>query len=159
MAHKFKDSNGKTVYMCDRPFVAIMPKSLEIGDEIVLKGKIKDDAKLFSVNFTLDCGKNIAYHFETNFIDDTVRQDFNIDGRWYLSANSVPNTWIDGPGQGFILTFHFDDSEILVYSDDEFRNIQYRFEYQLDLGDITAIQVWDDVDYISELIFRYRKNK
>lgn len=61
-------------------------------------------------------------------------------------------------GQEFVLTFHFDDSEILVYSDDENRCFQYRFAYKFDIGDIKSVQVWDDVDYIKEIIFRYKKN-
>jgi len=66
------------------------------------------------------------------------------------------NTWISGPGQEFVLTFHFDDSEIFVYSDDEDRCFLYRFGYKFDIGDIKAVQLWDDVDYVKEIIFRYK---
>lgn len=30
--------------MTVRPFVAILPKNPQIGDEVILKGKLKDDA-------------------------------------------------------------------------------------------------------------------
>lgn len=56
-----------------------------------------------------------------------------------------------------MLTFHFDDNEILVYSDDEDRCFQYKFGQKFDIGDIKAVQVWDDIDYVEEIIFRYRK--
>lgn len=59
-------------------------------------------------------------------------------------------------GQEFVLTFHFDDSEIFVYSDDEDRCFLYRFGYKFDIGDIKAVQLWDDVDYVKEIIFRYK---
>lgn len=62
-------------------------------------------------------------------------------------------------GQEFVLTFHFDDSEFLVYSDDENRCFQYRFEYKFDIRDIKSVQVWDDIDYVDEIIFRYKKNQ
>lgn len=155
--HTFTDSRGAAVTMADRPFVAFLPKLLTIGDEIVLKGKIKDNAKMFSVNLTVDCGENIAYHFETNLTDGTVIQDYKIGGKWRGSAKSVPNTWIDGDGQEFTLTFYFDDSGIVVYTGDESRNMQYEFEYFVDIGTVRAIQVWDDVQHISEIIFRYGK--
>lgn len=32
--------------MTVRPFMAVLPKQTQIGDEIILKGKIKDDAQL-----------------------------------------------------------------------------------------------------------------
>lgn len=32
--------------MADRPFVARLPKPIQIGDEFVLKGKTKKDAKV-----------------------------------------------------------------------------------------------------------------
>lgn len=154
--HWFTDSNGTLESMHDRPFVAILPKRMKIGDEIVLKGKIKSKAKIFSVNLTLDCGLNIAYHFETNFIDDTVIQDYKINGRWNGEKISE-NIWIDGPGQKFVLTFYFDDEEILIYTGDEHRNYLYRFAYQFDVGDIKTLQVWDDVDYINEIVFRLKQ--
>lgn len=59
-------------------------------------------------------------------------------------------------GQDFVLTFHFDDSEIFVYSDDEDRCFLYTFGYKFDIGDIKSVQVWDDVDYVKEIIFRYK---
>lgn len=153
--HKFKASNGKTVTMSDRPFVACFPKQIKIGDEVILKGKLTDNAKVFSVNFTVDCGENIAYHFKTMFSKNIVVQNFKAGGEWHKPAINDDNTWTDGPGKKFVLTFHFDDNEVLVYSGDEDRSFQYRFEYQFDIGDIKTVQVWDDVDYISEIIFRY----
>lgn len=154
--HEFKDSNGKVITMSDRPFVAFLPQQIKECDEIVIKGKIKDIAKVFSINFTLDCGKNVAYHFETNFIDNTVKQNYKTNGEWDKSESIEENTWTNGPGHNFVLTFMFDDNEFLVYSEDEFRNFQYRFPYQYDIRDIKTVQVWDDVEYINEIIFRYK---
>lgn len=61
-------------------------------------------------------------------------------------------------GQDFILTFHFTEREIMVYTDDTARCFQYEFEHQFDIADIKSVQVWDDVDYIDEIVFRYQKN-
>lgn len=154
--HRFIASNGNAVTMCDRPFVSIFPQRMNYGDEIILKGKVKDRAKVFSVNLALDCGVNIAYHFETNFSDSTVTQRYKINGQWRGESVS-DNTWIDEPGQKFVITFHFDDDGILVYSGDEQRTFLYSFDYQFDVGEIKTIQCWDDVDYINEITYRFKK--
>lgn len=67
------------------------------------------------------------------------------------------NQWIPGPGHEFTLTFFFDDNDFLVYTNDDNRNYHYKFGYQFDIGDIHSIQVWDDVEYINEITFRYKK--
>lgn len=73
-------------------------------------------------------------------------------------SDSVFFLFFPYPGHEFVLTFHFDDSEFLVYSDDENRCFQYRFGYKFDIRDIKSVQVWDDVDSVDEIIFRYKKN-
>lgn len=145
------------VSMLDRPFVAILPKQIQFGDEIIVKGKLKDNANVFSVNFTVDCGENIAYQFKTNLADNTLVQNAKINGKWNDNKIIETNTWIDDAGQQFVLTFQFTDSDILVYSDDENRNLICNFDYRLDIDDIKTVQVWDDVEYINEIIFRYNK--
>lgn len=32
--------------MTVRPFIAILPRQTQVGDEIILKGKLKDDAQV-----------------------------------------------------------------------------------------------------------------
>lgn len=141
-------------------FMAILPKQTQIGDEIILKGKIKNNAHVFSVNFVLSCcpnANNIAYHFETDFVSNTVTHNYKKIGIWN-EATVNENTWIQS-GQEFVLTFHFDDSEILVYSDDENRYFLKRFGYKFDISDIMSVQLWDDVDCVKEITFRYRQHK
>lgn len=133
-----------------------MPKRVEIGDEIILKGKVKDDAKVFSVNFVPEYPMNVIYHFKTNFITNNVTHNFKTAGEWNEELVEG-NTWIAGPGKEFVLTFFFDDNSILVYTDDENRHHQYKFDYQFDIGDIHSLEVWGDLDFISEIIFRYKK--
>lgn len=76
----------------------------------------------------------------------------------YSDSVFFPFLYILYSGHEFVLTFHFDDSEFLVYSDDENRCFQYRFAYKFDIRDIKSVQVWDDVDSVDEIIFRYKKN-
>lgn len=137
-------------------FTAILPKPAKIGDVIILKGKIKDDAKVFSVNFLPEYPLNVIYHFKTNFVSNNVTHNYKTVGKWNDEIIET-NSWIPGPGHEFTLYFQFHDNEFLVYSGDENRGHQYRFAYQFDIGDIYSVQVWDDLDYISEVIFRYGK--
>lgn len=90
-----------------------MPKPVQIGDEIIVKGKIKDDAKVFSVNFVPEYPMNIIYHFKTNFVANNVVQNYKTAGKWNDELTEE-NTWIVGPGEEFVLTFFFDDNKILV---------------------------------------------
>lgn len=61
-------------------------------------------------------------------------------------------------GQEFVLTFHFYEDEIVVYSDDQDRCFQYKFDHKFDMGVIKSVQLWDDVDHVNEIVFRYKNN-
>lgn len=55
----------------------------------------------FSVNFTLECCPNplnIAYHFKTNFMNNTVTHNYKTVGDWNEEIVDE-NTWIQGPGK------------------------------------------------------------
>uniref|UniRef100_A0A0K8TTR1 Galectin n=1 Tax=Tabanus bromius TaxID=304241 RepID=A0A0K8TTR1_TABBR len=143
--------------MCDRPLIAPLPKHLSYGDEIILKGKVRDDATEISFNFVLDsCPQPsmIAYHFKTKFKENVVVH--NTKQCTWLEEKPEENTWIDKPGEEFILTFYFDDSEILIYTGDDMRDLQYRYDHVLAYDEIKSVQVWGDVEYITEVTFRYR---
>lgn len=58
----------------------------------------------FSVNLTLDCCPNplnIAYHFKTNLIENTVIHNYKTVGSWNDEVIDE-NTWIQGTGKHFI---------------------------------------------------------
>lgn len=59
-------------------------------------------------------------------------------------------------GSEFTLTFHFTENEIIVYTEDEGRTYQYQFGHKFDISQIENVQVWDDIEYIQEIIFRYK---
>lgn len=59
----------------------------------------------FSVNFTLECCPiplNVAYHFKTNFVDNTVRHNYKTVGSWNDEIIEE-NTWIQGSGNNNII--------------------------------------------------------
>lgn len=67
------------------------------------------------------------------------------------------NSWIQGPGQEFVLTFFFSDDEIVVYTNDVGRGFQYKYSNKFNIDDIRSVEVWGDVEYVNEIIFRYKK--
>jgi len=145
--------------MTQKPFIALFPKAPAFNDEVVVKGKIKDDASIFSVNFCLDCCPKpsyVAYHFKTIFDSNSVVHNFK-SGTWQDEIVEE-NTWIDGPGQTFVLTFLFTDTDITVYTEDDGRCFQYAFTHKFDISDIKSVQLWDDFEYVDEIIFRYKNN-
>lgn len=144
--------DSRDVCLCRPPFSAILPKPLQFGDKINLKGKIKNDANVFSVNFLLEYPLNIAYHFRTDFDTNNVTHNYKSSGIWNDEVVEK-NTWIDGPGREFNLTFFFDDKDILIYNSGGF---QYRFGHKFNIGDIKTVQTWGDVDFISEIAFIYK---
>lgn len=85
-------------------------------------------------------------------------QNWRTNGKWG-DETVEPNTWTDA-GQEFTLTFEFTEEEIMVYSGDgDNEDFITQFSYQSDMGHFASVQVWDDVDYVNEIIFRYHKNK
>lgn len=58
----------------------------------------------FSINFTLECCPiplNVAYHFKTNFVDNTVTHNYKTVGIWNDEVVEE-NTWIQGSGNKII---------------------------------------------------------
>lgn len=135
---------------CSPPFAVAKP--IQVGDIIILEGKIKDDAKQFSVNFRMEDPSDIAYHFRTDFTSrQTVVHNRKVDGSWKHEIVEN-NTWIEGPGKSFSLYFFFDKNEIWVYNEED---LQYKFKLHAALDDIKYVQAFDDVEYIDEIAFEY----
>lgn len=60
-------------------------------------------------------------------------------------------------GQEFVLRFILNEDSIIVYTGDYPSSIfEYEFKLQYDISTITNIQVWDDVERVDELVFRYK---
>ncbi|XP_058454657.1 uncharacterized protein LOC131432426 [Malaya genurostris] len=178
--------------MSERPFTVQFPKSPEIGDEIIVRGKLKPDAKVFSVNFILPlppsmlrslsepdsvpasnqnihtCCSNghstssqappyIAYHFKTVFLDDgtsvVVQNWKNIV--WQQEMRS-PNLWLKDRNRPFGIIFRFHHDTIKVFAEHTHHAPEYEFEYQVPLESIRIVELWDDVEFVEEVTFRFR---
>lgn len=131
-------------------------------DEVILKGKVKNDAKEFFINFPAyplsTPPTNIAYQFKTNFVTNQIAHNYKTNGHWN-DEKVEKHTWISGPVQELVLTFSFGDGEIFVYAGDEYRNYQYAFERKFSIDSIRSIEVWGDVEFIDEITFRYKRGE
>ncbi|XP_055850811.1 galectin-4 isoform X1 [Episyrphus balteatus] len=167
-----------------RPFIAIIPQSINDGDKVLLKGLVKDNANEFSINFATGTGPNpedIAYHFKTIFPENIVVENSKRNGDWMdeqikewpasdgplkvhlaLNYSHFPNNK-DNPksssisGPGFALEFAFTSGYVYTYlvEDEHSRNLISFYEHDYDLNEINSVQVWGDVEKIQELTFRY----
>lgn len=134
---------------------AEIPKPFRIGDEVVIKGKITNDNRRFiRATFKVD-DNNMPYIFKTIFNTNIVQQGYKRDGKWHKTKGV--NTWTDGLGSEFVLTFHFDEKEILVYDGDEHRRLKYKFEYQFDINVIKSLSL--GMGHVREIKLRYAKAK
>ncbi|XP_053690753.1 uncharacterized protein LOC128739300 [Sabethes cyaneus] len=177
----------------ERPFTVQFPKKPEIGDEIIVKGKLKPNARVFSVNFILPlpppmvrsssvpdsfvknsshgsgvCCNNgldtanpsppyIAYHFKTVFKDDgssVVVQNWK-NLVWQQEVLG-PNLWLKDRNRPFGLIFRFHHDTIRVFAEHTHHTPEYEFEYQVPLESIRTVQLWDDVEFVEEVTFRFR---
>lgn len=177
--------------MIERPFRAQIPKKPDIGDEVIVKGKLKPDASVFSVNFILPqpppvqkslsapassesngqtthkcCGQPtnpnqtwpyIAYHFKVILNDDgsciVVQNWKNVV--WQDERRSLSHSFQDRT-RPFTLIFRFHHDTIRVFVDHTHHAPDFEFEYQLPLERIRTVEVWDDVEYVEEVTFRFR---
>ncbi|XP_055906510.1 galectin-9 isoform X2 [Eupeodes corollae] len=140
-----------------RPFIAIIPQSINEGDKVLLKGLVKDDAYEFSINFVTGTSPNpedIAYHFKTIFSENIVVENSKRNGDW---MDEQVKEWPVSDGPGFALEFAFTGGNVYTYlvEDEHSRNLISYYPLDYDLHEIDSVQVWGDVEKIQELTFRY----
>lgn len=98
----------------------------------------------------------IAYHFKVIFNDDGSRI---VAQNWknivWQEEERTPSDLFQDRTRPFTLIFRFDRDTIRVFVDDTDCTSDYVFEYQLPLERIRTVEVWDDVEYVEEVTFRF----
>lgn len=181
----------------ERPFSAQFPKKPQIGDEVIVKARLKPNAKVFSINFIMPtpppvhkslsapasaaessatsvaglgcCGRllapkssppYIAYHFKTLFIEDGDDADSVVVQNWknvvWQAELREPNRWLRDRKRPFTLIFRFHHDTIRVFVDHTHQAPEYEFEYQVPLERIRLVELWDDVEFVEEVTFRFK---
>ncbi|KAL5293418.1 hypothetical protein ACFFRR_011879 [Megaselia abdita] len=144
-------------YMSNRGDFCFRP-----GDSVTLKGILRANAEKFSINFTTtdcDCPENIIYHFKLDFDENTIIENSKENNQWSEDEVVNDNESFENDGSGeFKLQFTFQEDKINTFIMHESTpSYLTSFSYNGDLTyeKIKYIQVWDDVDKISEILFQF----
>ncbi|XP_067614165.1 uncharacterized protein [Eurosta solidaginis] len=162
--------------MSSTKFIAVLPQPTQIGDKIRISGIVSQNAEQFSINFAnepYEHPQSITYHFKWDIANKIIIEDYKENGQWidyketYLaefdgrSKNLIlptnkANSHSLSEGPEFDLEFSFQDDGIYVYLVlDDNRNNLAMFQSKNDYQYIQSIQVWGDVNKISQLSFTY----
>ncbi|KAL1391601.1 hypothetical protein pipiens_012275 [Culex pipiens pipiens] len=114
-------------------FALKLPRKPTIGDEIIVKGVLCDDAQRFSVNFCFPDPAQIVYHF-----------GMHLDGRGH--SGDTPN---------FTLIFRFGFDEIKAFLDHTQQQPQFELEHRYPIEQIHYVELWDDIARVEEITLRY----
>lgn len=123
-------------------FALQLPRKPSIGDEIVLKGVLCEDAKMFSVNFCSCDPSHIVYHLGIHLDGRVVHCSRN--DSWERVDESEWIWHAENPRE-FTLKFHFGDDEIKTCFDDiqEVPDLEHEHRYPIDK--IHQVQLWEDI--------------
>lgn len=109
----------------------------------------------YSIDFTEGTcpSGDIVYRIKAN--QNSIYQNCRQNGSWMLEDIPDDNYLAQEDENEFTVTFHFTEEEIYIYSGDESRNLEYNFQSPLSMYSIGCVHVWDDVDRVKEITFRY----
>lgn len=95
-----------------------VPKKIEVGDEIIIKGKLEADWDSFSVNFIREDANDILYHFKVNKTSSVVIQNSKRAKKnaWFNEIASTNDKWVQSLENDFTVAFRFDDEIVKVYT-------------------------------------------
>uniref|UniRef100_A0A182Q1K9 Galectin n=1 Tax=Anopheles farauti TaxID=69004 RepID=A0A182Q1K9_9DIPT len=154
--------------MSKRPFTARFPTFPANGDEVIIRAKLKDDARKFSVNFCLPPPEMlqdgapkpyIAYHFKTmydaNGASCVVHNWKNVQWQEELV---VDNNWHVDRSKTFRVVFRLHEDSIKVFVGCVDHPPDYEFPLQMPLDQIDTLELWDDVERVDEISFRVLNN-
>uniref|UniRef100_A0A182VW32 Galectin n=1 Tax=Anopheles minimus TaxID=112268 RepID=A0A182VW32_9DIPT len=147
------------------PFTAKFPKTPADGDEVYIRAKLTDNARAFSVNFCLPrppqvpqhkSPSYIAYHFKTIYDED---DDSRVVQNWknvhWQEEEVHDNHWHVDRSKTFRVIFRLHEDCIKMFTDSVDHPPDYEFEVQLPLDQIESIELWNDVENVEEISFRY----
>ncbi|XP_043947112.1 uncharacterized protein LOC108024547 isoform X2 [Drosophila biarmipes] len=147
--------------MPDVKFFSILPTNANPSDRVTrvsISANLLQDAQQYSVNFvnSTDCTDNITYHFKVIIATQTIIENYKRNGEWSsLQKDTELNIFDDS---SFCLEFVFDyaNSMMHVYQGrDSGHNFITKYETLFSLSDIQAVQVWGDVQKVSQFALSY----
>lgn len=141
-----------------------LPKQPKYGDEIAIKGVLRNDAERFSINLCLDrpdgCDPNdepewIAYHFGLDFTEG--------DGNCRVTQCSKNVNWnsplfADGEvfnGRTVNVILRLEEESIKVFYEDTQHVADYEYSHQLPIEQIRTIELRDGIAQVEEIRLKF----
>lgn len=101
----------------------------------------------------------VAYHFKTIFRDDGSSVVIhNWKNHFWQTESREENYWMYDRTKRFTLIFRFHNEAIKVFAEDVQHTPDYEFVHQFPFEDITTIELWDDIEFVDEISFKYKND-
>ncbi|XP_030374523.1 uncharacterized protein LOC115624074 isoform X2 [Scaptodrosophila lebanonensis] len=147
--------------MPDVQFFAVLPQQNRQVSKIRLHGTLDPNAEQFSVNFVNDrtciAQQNIAYHFKeiVSTYPQVLIEDYKENGEWQDYQEKELSAF-DATAFALEFSLNYETNQIHAYNiQDDGVNILSSYDVQVPLQHIQALQVWGNVDKVTELTLLY----
>ncbi|XP_017103460.2 uncharacterized protein [Drosophila bipectinata] len=147
--------------MPDVKFLSVLPTTASASNRVTkvsISGTLLQNPQQFSVNFvnSPDCTDNITYHFKVVIPTKTIIENYKRNGEWSSLHQEQHLDIFNETTFSLEFAFNYDDSKMLVYHGrDAGFNFITQYETLFSLSDIQAVQVWGDVQKVSQFGLTY----
>ncbi|XP_077297718.1 16 kDa beta-galactoside-binding lectin-like [Arctopsyche grandis] len=122
-----------------------VPKELQVGDEIEIRGKLSDDVVSFSVNLTCDLDedgglKTVAFQHRFDVNNETSVLTSCIDGFWQEQDEIIIYESPFKNGERFKVTIRLDENGIFSSTDSG----SHFYPHKMPISTIKHVTVCDD---------------
>jgi len=130
----------------DIPFCQSIPNNLNVGDEVVVRGKVKKHAERFHINLQTDDGddsSNISFHFNPRQSQGEVIRNSMVDGGW-MDEETDSEFFPFAPKQSFEIRIICTKWNYVVFVNGQhFCN----YDHRVDLRSVSHIYVDGDAKF------------
>lgn len=143
---EYRASMSYTVENISLPFCQAIPNNLGVGDEVVVRGKVKKHAERFHVNLQTSDGddsENVSFHFNPRQNQGEVIRNSRVDGEWGEEETDTPD-FPFGPKASFEIRIICTEWNYVVYvNGSHFSN----YDHRVDLRSVSHIFVDGDAKF------------
>lgn len=148
----------------DCGFSLRLPKAPRYGDEIAIKGVLRNDAERFSINLCLDRSDDCEPNAEPEWIAYHFGVDFSEGGDICKVTQCSKNVnWIDPliveddafNGRTLNIIVRLDEESIKVFHEDTQHAPDYEYSHQFPIEKIRIIELRDGIDRVEEIRLKY----
>ncbi|XP_017955801.1 uncharacterized protein LOC108650946 isoform X2 [Drosophila navojoa] len=147
--------------MAEVKYLVVLPTNPNESDRMSkmgIQGCLLQEPEQFSINFvnSPSCTDNITYHFKVRVPAQTIVENYKINGEWSDAHQEKYLNIFDESTFSLEFQFDYNNSTIHVYQvRGQGHNFVTKFETLFSLSDIQSIQVWGDVQKITQFSLSY----